>query len=433
MSNILLIEQIPFLLIDDDSFDHDSIPYQKVREQINKRVGLFGESVDWTVVQNECESLGSGNGLNLLMCCYYAVACLKIRGLHGYTNALELVLLAVSKGAQVDPKIAKNRKDALDWMNTRVVREICDLKPDHNALRDLYRCENYFERLNLLIEYSQPDHLVDFESVAFAIFEHLDRIETRTDALLRQSDELFSVKLKKRQKRSHLWMLGFFTLGIFLALTGEWLYRENPWDSRSSYSQFIIEPRLFSEQQAQDYLAQYSQHERQENELAITTLYKSSISRQLLSSVGESFKRAENELLSLKILYPDSELSKASAAEFEKKKRDALVLTSQFVDRFKDIRTRMANISLLARKGQWLEVRKQAKALEDFAISLSPVYGRVEYVQQLLGKGELDEASHELEILTLRLNSLSWILIELENQVAEMRQDQKARESLPAE
>lgn len=74
----------------------------------------------------------------------------------------------------------------------------------------------------------------------------------------------------------------------------------------------------------------------------------------------------------------------------------------------------MANIALLAKRGKWGELEKQTKSLEEFAVSLSPIYGRVDYVQGLLEQGDIPNAQKEFAILKQRLDSLSWKMAELE-------------------
>ncbi|MCE7629606.1 type VI secretion protein, partial [Vibrio fluvialis] len=88
--------------------------------------------------------------------------------------------------------------------------------------------------------------------------------------------------------------------------------------------------------------------------------------------------------------------------------------TELFVQRFGEIRTKMANIALLAKREKWSDLQRQTKSLEDFAVSLSPVYGRVDYVQNLIKQGEMESARKELEILKTRLNNLSWTMAQLE-------------------
>jgi type VI secretion system protein VasL len=102
---------------------------------------------------------------------------------------------------------------------------------------------------------------------------------------------------------------------------------------------------------------------------------------------------------------------------FSEQQKVALEQTELFVAKFSDIRTKMANISLLAKRGKWRDLQKQTKSLEAFAISLSPIYGRVDYVQELIKNGELETAEKEFDILKDRLNNLSWKIAVLEQEI----------------
>ncbi len=74
-----------------------------------------------------------------------------------------------------------------------VVQELKALKPTYESLRDLYRAERHCELLHQLFEQQQTEYKVDFEGVRFALFEHIDRIETPYHSLL-----------KSRRRLSHL-------------------------------------------------------------------------------------------------------------------------------------------------------------------------------------------------------------------------------------
>lgn len=111
---------------------------------------------------------------------YFAVASLKVHGLNGFANGLEILLASLSALDKPDTKSAKMRKEVFDWVNSKVVPELKALKPNYEALRELYRAEKCCERLHQVLEAQQPEHLVDFEGVGFALLNTLIELKPNT-------------------------------------------------------------------------------------------------------------------------------------------------------------------------------------------------------------------------------------------------------------
>ncbi|MDF4896941.1 hypothetical protein P3584_24645, partial [Vibrio parahaemolyticus] len=63
--------------------------------------------------------------------------------------------------------------------------------------------------------------------------------------------------------------------------------------------------------------------------------------------------------------------------------------------------------------------------METYAVSLSPVYGRIEYIERLLRQGQQADAEQEFDILTERLKDLHWKLDALQQVVKPPRTEQK--------
>ena len=55
------------------------------------------------------------------------------------------------------------RKEVLDWVNARVVRELKNLRPNYESLRDLYCGERFCERMLSIFELQQPEYVVHFD------------------------------------------------------------------------------------------------------------------------------------------------------------------------------------------------------------------------------------------------------------------------------
>jgi type VI secretion system protein VasL len=74
--------------------------------------------------------------------------------------------------------------------------------------------------------------------------------------------------------------------------------------------------------------------------------------------------------------------------------------------RFLLARTRAANIRLEAKHSDLEKLRTLTEGLEDYAISLSPLIGRIDYIDTLIHDGHIAQAKTEAAILDTRLNAL---------------------------
>lgn len=238
MSNVIYIDNAFFRLTQDSDSIRVLEPYIRVREEINRRFNPIAGGSDWEAVKENCEVLARGPGIDFMMCGYYTVACLKTQGLTGFATGLELLSSSLANQSGGDTKTAKMRKELLDWVNGRVVQELKALKPDHGTLRELYRAERFCDRLHQLVEKQSTDYKVDFEGVGFALFEHIDRIETQYHNLLKKQERSEPPKLKFWQKG-----LGMSTIAACAVVVGVLAgWKGWPWYHSTPYGQ----PQLIS-------------------------------------------------------------------------------------------------------------------------------------------------------------------------------------------
>ncbi|MCG6227627.1 type VI secretion system ImpA family N-terminal domain-containing protein [Vibrio furnissii] len=419
MSNTLFIDNAYYRLTNDTDAIRQLDVYQKIRDEINRRFNPLAGGTDWEIVRESCDALAKSAGLDLLMCGYFAVANLKTLGLAGYANGLELLSVSLSNQSQPDVKTAKMRKEVLDWVNARVVQELKDLKPNYESLRDLYRCERFCERIHHQLERQQPEYLVDFEGVGFVLFEHIDRIETQYHSLVKRQHQQAGDAEPQVLRRIHRTRLSLaFVAGCVLSVGAAWGYQVIPWFHTSDYATRVEVATLSSDDARRHFQQSVSDNQIARWKSDLVPLYEQSIGQKSAISMEQSKREAMHEMATLRTLYPDDEQIKTSDEAFSAAQRAALEQTELFVQRFGEIRTKMANISLLAKREKWRDLQRQTKSLEDFAVSLSPVYGRVDYVQNLIKQGELESARKELEILKNRLNNLSWTMAQLEESLS---------------
>ncbi|QXO15825.1 type VI secretion system ImpA family N-terminal domain-containing protein [Vibrio ostreae] len=419
MSNILFIDNAYYRICEHVDEIRHLDEYQKVRDEINRRFNPLAGSTDWELVRDCCDTLARKAGVDLMMSGYFAVASLKTQGLAGYANGLELLSACLNSQNKPDAKYAKMHKEVLDWVNGKVVPELKAIKPNYESLRELYRCERLCERIHHQLEQQQPDYPVDFESVGFVLFEHIDRIETQYHSLVKRQMQQQAQEPPKVLRSLHRkWVGAAFVLGGLLFGAGVWAYQVLPWFSHSEYSAEVKVATLNSDQALHQFQLDVSPGQVVRWKEDLVGLYQHSIVQKSAASVEQSKREAMHEMSALMALYPQDPKVAESQQAFSTAQQEALAQTDIFVQRFGEMRTRMANIALLAKRGRWNELQRQTKSLQDFAVSLSPIYGRVDYVQSLIKQGEVDDARKELDILKLRLNNLSWTMAQLEENLS---------------
>lgn len=419
MSNILFVDNAYYRICEHVDEIRHLDEYQKVRDEINRRFNPLAGSTDWELVRDCCDTLARKAGVDLMMSGYFAVASLKTQGLAGYANGLELLSACLNSQNKPDAKYAKMHKEVLDWVNGKVVPELKAIKPNYESLRELYRCERLCERIHHQLEQQQPDYPVDFESVGFVLFEHIDRIETQYHSLVKRQMQQQAQEPPKVLRSLHRkWVGAAFVLGGLLFGAGIWAYQVLPWFSHSEYSAEVKVATLNSEHALHQFQLDVSPGQVVRWKEDLVGLYQHSIVQKSAASVEQSKREAMHEMSALMALYPQDPKVAESQQAFSTAQQEALAQTDIFVQRFGEMRTRMANIALLAKRGRWNELQRQTKSLQDFAVSLSPIYGRVDYVQSLIKQGEVDDARKELDILKLRLNNLSWTMAQLEENLS---------------
>ncbi|WP_417500324.1 type VI secretion system ImpA family N-terminal domain-containing protein [Methylophaga sp.] len=419
MSNILFIDNAYYRICEHVDEIRHLDEYQKVRDEINRRFNPLAGSTDWELVRDCCDTLARKAGVDLMMSGYFAVASLKTQSLAGYANGLELLSACLNSQNKPDAKYAKMHKEVLDWVNGKVVPELKAIKPNYESLRELYRCERLCERIHHQLEQQQPDYPVDFESVGFVLFEHIDRIETQYHSLVKRQMQQQAQEPPKVLRSLHRkWVGAAFVLGGLLFGAGVWAYQVLPWFSHSEYSAEVKVATLNSDQALHQFQLDVSPGQVVRWKEDLVGLYQHSIVQKSAASVEQSKREAMHEMSALMALYPQDPKVAESQQAFSTAQQEALAQTDIFVQRFGEMRTRMANIALLAKRGRWNELQRQTKSLQDFAVSLSPIYGRVDYVQSLIKQGEVDDARKELDILKLRLNNLSWTMAQLEENLS---------------
>lgn len=418
MPNTVLLDQVVYHLTSDSEVIRHLQIYQTVRDEINSRFNPLSGGTNWQEVYDNCELMAKGPGVDLLMASYFTIAKLKMEGLAGYANGLELIAQSLLLMERPDSKSAKMRKEVLDWVNSKAVPELKSMKPTQEQLRDLYRSERMCDRIHQCLTLQQPEVKVDFEAIGFVLFEHIDQIETRYHtAIKRQEKQRESQKQVSRER--YQWSLLATCLSTAVVSSASlWLYFNPSFINQYQFKQTVEVPVLTAKN-----LDSYVEHTKPSKLASIQSelvpMYQSSIESKKQVSIEEPYLKAIEQLDILQKLYAGDEQVTYISQSLHHDQQLALKQADEFVARFGEIRTKMANIALLAKKRRWAQVANETKSLEDFAVSLSPIYGRVGYVESLIDSQQYQQAQQEFDELKRRLNNLSWKVAQLNQKLEE--------------
>jgi type VI secretion system protein VasL len=423
MTNTVYLDAKAFKVIPNSIGVRDLDAYQQVRDQINRQNSPLAGVTDWALIKKASETLAQSAGMDLIVSGYYTVALLKTQGLQGFANGLELMATAFILQQKLDPKGKKANKELTDWMIGISLKEMKSLRPDYESLRDLYRCEFNISRMleQFLIE--QPTYVPNLDALGFSLFEHIDRIETQAQGNIVKSDRDVVERQHIRRRAGLVGALigaliitGVTVFMPYLELRGLNYYRQEKVAALNSL------------QAASRYQNQVGDSKLESLKKNILPLYEHDITIGLATPFFKNQQYALGQLAALLKLYPQDPQVKMLATRINQTKQNALENNVRYVDRFSQIRTQMANLSLLAKSGNLEELQQQTKELEDFAISLSPIYGRTSYIDLLIKDGMLNEADRELATLDTRLINLSWkladtklTLLKKKNEMAEVK------------
>ncbi|MFA0144363.1 type VI secretion protein [Vibrio kanaloae] len=413
MPNTILLDQEVYHITSDSHSIRYLDHYQKVRDEINSRFNPLSGGTNWQSICDSSEKLAKGPGVDLLMCGYFTVAKLKVEGISGYANGLELLMQCLNLQPKLDHKSAKMYKEVLEWVNSKVVPELKKMKPSQEQLRDLYRSERMCESIHHWMTLHQPEIDVNFEGVGFVLFEHIDRIETRYHTALKRQEKQQKKTGDVTRKQYRLSLIATYFIATLISITGLSLFSNPNLLNPYSFKQWAEVPVLTTDN-LESFVDNTTPAKLVAIQSEIVPLYLSTIAEKKRVSIEQPHLEALELVDILQNLYFDDEHINRMGLALHQDQKLALEQTNELVIRFNEVRTKMANIALLAKKRNWSQVENEAKSLEAFAVSLSPIYGRLGYIEKLIEKEQLQQAQKEFEVLKNRLNNLSWKVAELQ-------------------
>ena len=402
-----------FRLVSDESLLRDSSVYQQIRSEINRRNVPLAGGTDWDNVRKLCEQIGASEGVDLLVAVYYTVAAIKTQGLSGLAVGLELQAAVIKKFGANSAFPAIRRSELLTWMVGKIGPEIRSLNPSVKQLRDLYRCERACHSLHNQFSLLQPDQVPDLDMIAFTIFEYIDKLETNAEIAQPKTIEV-AAKLSWKQK-----ILPYFG-GASLAFiaTFGFVYLKQNLDTPNSVVSVeqtipkVMQPEFINNLPL---IIDFGDFATKKEE--ISAFYLDRSLALMDKKVTEDLRQALGLEATLQGLYPGDESLQGDVETLESWKADMLAVVDTQYQRFSRARTNAANINLMVESDRYDQAKVLAKKMEDYAISLSPVYGRAMYIEELIEQGKLESSQLELDKLLYNLKALNLKIALLENKV----------------
>ncbi|WP_027695693.1 type VI secretion system ImpA family N-terminal domain-containing protein [Vibrio litoralis] len=395
MSSCVYIEHRVFNLVSDSSALRKNHIYDDVKAEINKQNSPFSGGTDWEAVKKKCTLLSEKSGIDLLLCCYYTVATTKLNGIVGLANGLELLLSSLIVSTK-DLKNAHKRKELIDWVNSCIIKEIKLLKPNYEMLRDLYRCERHCEQIDQIFTEKQPEFVANMDGIAYVIFEHIDRLEIQ----YKSKQKVAEISPPSEQKVAVKWH--YYVLALLLTSFVAYQFLSPP--NR-------LNPTLYIQSNA---LPEKPLDQQQREAL---NHYISNMANNSLAWLGETPNRQNENIKKLEFLLGDEERIALLRQQWLVERKESIEAVNEMVNKFDSVRTQLSNVNLGIQKTHLNSLKSEMNSVTKVGKSLSPIYARVGYIEQLLKTGDNEKAAKELAILQQRLNALIWKVDQLEELV----------------
>ncbi len=396
MATHIYIDQHIFAVRSDSTLLREDDKYQEIKDAINSRSNFLFGTTQWEEVYEKCTSLGIESGLDFLTTCYFTVASLKMTGLKGFADGLELMQACYIEELQSieNEELEQHRKkDTIEWVANKVTADLKVLSPTKEMLRDLYRSERALQELYELCEKYQSSQLPNVEAVAFVIFEHIDKVETQHfKPNVPPSQATFPSKPAPKPPRKSRWGLTFGLVSLCAVMGwGYWQYHSpNVW----FYELF----NLKQQQSGSELLTMLSQ------QIEHSVLQAGSAEKRLQQIDHAAVETMDNETQAK---------FKALTEKLAQYDAEQKTLLNNELERFYSARTSAAN---LLNKAKRIDLA-QASALEGYILSLSPVYARLDYIEQLIRQGSYQEAEKELQVLDSRVSRIAWRMSQIQQEI----------------
>jgi type VI secretion system protein VasL len=375
--------------------------YEQIRDEINRRFSLVSGGTNWSRVSKLCEQLADRDGIDLLITIYYSVAATKIRGIAGLADGLELQATVLRQPQASIDIPAKRRVELYRWMLGLIGNDLRALENQPVTLRELYRCDRAIQVIFNRLKEAQPNEMPDIEALGATIFKRIEQLEQKFG-----TTDKFVIK----KKRPEYTLITFILLiGILVGSSLLFVFYKSMADMPALITQLTKKsqtPVPVNLSETEELKIRFSTQQINENQTYLVSLYSDKIENLMLSSGSDKFIEIQQLNNSLHYLYPDDPdvIEQNNIVNNWQQKLSGIMEEQN--ERFIIARTRAANISRAVQLDKNDELKLLASGLEDYAISLSPLVGRISYIETLINTGKVEQAKEELDILDIRIQAL---------------------------
>ncbi|MFM2484440.1 type VI secretion system ImpA family N-terminal domain-containing protein [Celerinatantimonas yamalensis] len=395
-----MIDTPSFKVVDDEKQLRDHHIYQNIRHEVNRRLNPLSGGTDWHKVYVDCQTLCHSEGSDLLVACYFAVASLKERGIAGLADALELQWAVLDKFGTHSIFPTPRRIELLAWQTSRLLPELKRLKPEIEQLRDLYRCERTCQALDEMMQQLQDGQATSLDALGLVIFEHIDEVESQ----FRRTPKVpVDASLPVSQGRLRWALLGAGLAIVVLAPLGlrTRTYEPSPLWQRLTYPVKLPQSLSLAQGAALDRHFTHQQLEQQRT--GLTALYRQRIESLINRPVYWSYEKAYALVNTIKRLYPNDSDVVDYTQQLSQARLTTQTLYQQQLSKFSQARTDFSNLQQALVQQDMQQATRLATQLKRYSQGLSPIYGQLSYIEQLLAQHQTQKAREQLQTLNQRL------------------------------
>lgn len=335
----------------------NSAAYQQMRVEINRRDNPLSGGTDWEKIHQLAEQISLGLGADLLTSAYFVTAASKTRGVRGLASGLELMLSVISYSAELTQIPNEKIADIINWAVTKMTPEIKKMTVTSNNVRDWYRCEYSCQKLFELITQKQPQQVPNLDVLGYLIFEKIDRFETNKVTVPHLPASHQDHPRVKAKRLPILVICSLISVGCIVSSYLTMIYHKQVIDALPSW---VYQPQ--------------------------------NVERSIAQRIDDVFSLSQQ----------------ATSVSIYPEQVNLLVELDNNYQRFANVRTILANLSLLAMDlpSSRAKVQQASLVLAQYASSLSPILGRTYYIDDLLKAKEYARADIELSQLNNHLKAL---------------------------
>lgn len=213
------------------------------------------------------------------------------------------------------------------------------------------------------------------------------------------------VEVKKQNVNALIFFVGLavgaVAIYLLLQLQGT---RPNP---TTQLTTALPEPKIITLEEAQQIHQEFGTEALSSHREQLLTAYTDKVSVLTASTSGDNLLEGIELANSLAYVFPEAPEVTLMNKNLQDWQEGLLAEVEELKQRFVTARTRAANLSLSAKNGNFSQVEALATGLENYAISLSPLIGRLTFVEQQIAEGNLERAKQELALLDADLKAIT--------------------------